>query len=208
MVNLTVLAKYPFLKESKDYVKDNALSVKEIIDDPIYERARLIGIQRLDGAFKNRDVGNRKLVTNTDCIMELLSYPIARMISVCISDVYFTRRYALGEAIHAYKQMITETPNFLLNLSKEFNLDLRFNQEKQKFGIFFINYLHHAPTRYKEWKMINRIMNKGYISISQKELARLIQEALRERINNELDSRTCDGRIARIFYSFSKSFLN
>ncbi len=208
MVDLTVIAKYPFLNESKNYVKDNLLSVEEIMDDPLYERARLIGIQRLDGAFKNRDVGNRKLVTETDCIMEILSYPIARMISVCISDVYFTRRYALGEAIHAYKQLINETPDFLHSISKEFKLDLKFYDETQKFGIYFTNYLHHAPTRYKEWKMVNRVMKNGYISISQKELARLIQEALRERINNELDSRICEGRIARTFYSDISRFKN
>ena len=208
MVDLTVLAKYPFLNASKNYVRDNALSVGEIIDDPLYERARLIGIQRLDGAFKNRDVGNRKLVTETDCIMELISYPIARMISVCVSDVYFTRRYALAEAIHAYKQMINETPEFLLRLSEEFKFDIDFEDEKQKFGIYFTNYLHHAPTRYKEWKMINRVLKEGYISISQKDLARLIQEALRERINNELDARICDNRIARIFYSDINRFKN
>ena len=112
MQELTNLAKYPFLKESKDYVKVNNLSVQELLDDPLYERARLIGIERLDNSFKKKDVGNRSPVTESEHIMELLSYPIARMIAVCIEDVYFKRRYALGEAIHAYKSLLNEKTEF------------------------------------------------------------------------------------------------
>ncbi len=113
MVELSTLAKYPFLKASKTYVKDNALSVEELLDDPLYERARMIGVERLDNTFKDRDVGNRTLATEYDCVMELLSYPIARMVAVCIDDVYFKRRYALGEAVHAYKNLINESISFL-----------------------------------------------------------------------------------------------
>ena len=93
MKDITILAKYPFLEESKKYVKENSLTVEELLDDPLYERARLIGIERLENAFDKSDVGNRSLANETDCIMELLSYPIARMIAVCIEDIYFKRRY-------------------------------------------------------------------------------------------------------------------
>jgi hypothetical protein len=89
MAELSLISKYPFLNDSKKYILDNNLSIKEILDDPLYDRARLIGIERLDNAFKNRDVGNRSLVSDSDQIMELLSYPIARMVAVCIEDVYF-----------------------------------------------------------------------------------------------------------------------
>ena len=201
MVELSTLAKYPFVNESKVYVKGNAPSVEELLDDPLYERARLIGVERLDNAFKNRDVGNRSLATETDCVMELLSYPIARMIAVCIDDNYFKRRYALGEAIHAYRNLVNESASFLLQISKEFDLNVKFSEDTGKFSIHFIDYIHYAPTRYKEWKMINRQMKDGYIIISHKDLARLIQEALRTRINNELDSRKCSQAISKIFSS-------
>ncbi len=84
MNNLLMLSKYPFLSASKKYVTENNLSVEELLNDPLYERARTRGVERLDNAFKNRDVGARSLATDTDLIMELISYPIARMIAVCI----------------------------------------------------------------------------------------------------------------------------
>ena len=199
MVELTTLSKYPFLYASKDYIKINGPSVEELLDDPLYERARLTGIERLDNALKNRDIGDRNLVTESDCFMELLSYPIARMIAVCVDDLYFKRRYALGEARHAYKNLINERTSFLIKIAKEFNINAEHFLDSDKIRIHFIDYLHNAPTRYKEWKMINRAMNKGYIDISHKDLARIIQEAFRTRINNELDSRSCTKQVFERF---------
>jgi DNA primase large subunit len=207
MIELSTLSKYPFLNASKKYVKDNDLSVEELLDDPLYERARITGIDRLDNAFKNRDTGDRILATESDCIMELLSYPIARMIAVCIQDIYFKRRYALGEASHAYKNLINEPTSFLIDISKEFNLNVNY-EDTNKINIYFVDYLHYAPTRYKEWKMINRGMKNGYIQMSQKDLARIIQEALRARINQELDSRSCSKAIYKTFSSDIQRFQN
>jgi len=208
MRELSTLAKYPFLSDSKVYVKDNAPAVEELLDDPLYERARIICIARLDNAFNNRDVGDRSLATEPDCIMELLSYPMARMIAVCIGDTYFKRRYALGEAFHAYKNLINEPTSFLIQISKEFNLDVKHFEETNKLGMRFTDYLHNAPTRYKEWKMINREMKDGYIRISHKDLARLIQEALRNRINDELDNRKCSDIVYKTFSSDIKRIQN
>ena len=199
MFELKTLSKYPFLNDAKTYVADNKLSVKEILDDTLYERARAIGIERIDNAFKTRDVGNRTLLTDSDCIMELISYPIARMIAVCIGDNYFKRRYALGEALHAYKNLLAEPTDFLLDISREFDITVKIDDEKNHVKIYFIDYLKHAPTRYKEWKIINRTLQEGYIIISHKDLARIIQEALRTRINQELDNRECDNNISKVF---------
>jgi len=201
MVELSTLAKYPFLNASKTYVKDNTLSVEELLNDPLYERAHIIGVERLDNAFKDRDVGNRILAAEYDFVMELLSYPIARMVTVCIGDIYFKRRYALGEAVHAYKNLINESTSFLLDVSKEFNLRVKSTENTNKLSIYFTDYLRNAPTRYKEWKMINREMKAGYIHISHRDLARLIQEALRSRINHELDARKCNRVISDTFSS-------
>ncbi len=208
MVELSLLSKYPFLNASKEYIKDNNLSIQEILDDPLYERARIIGVERVDNAFSKRDVGERSLVTDSDQIMELLSYPIARMIAVCIDDIFFKRRYALGEAIHAYRNLINESPLFLINITNEFKINIKFDKDTHKISIYFVDYLHHAPTRYKEWKMINRGMKNGYIQISHKDLARIIQEALRTRINNELDERKCSKSVYETFSSDIKRIQN
>ena len=199
MVELSTLAKYPFLKAAKNYVKDNAPSIDELLYDPLYERARLIGVERIDNAFENKDVGNRILTNDSDCIMELLSYPIARMIAVCIDDSFFKKRYALGEAIHAYKNLIIGPTSFILYISKEFKLKVKYEEISNSLYIYFTDYIHYAPTSYKKWKMTNRELSNGYIHISDKDLVRIIQEALRLRINNELEDRNCNSNVKKIF---------
>jgi DNA primase large subunit len=208
MRELPTLAKYPFLHDTRQFIKENGPSVDELLHDLPYERARLIGIERLDNAFKNRDVGERSLATDTDCIMEILSYPIARMVAVCIGDPYFKKRYALGEAHRVYTHLLNEPTKFILEVAQELNVTIQFNAEKNRINIFFKDYLRNAPTRYKEWKMVNRGISGGYLKISQKDLARILLEVLRERINHELLSRDCDTSVSHIFSVDIQRFQN
>jgi DNA primase large subunit len=208
MRELSTLAKYPFLQETRQYIKENGPSVDELLHDLPYERARIIGIERLDNALKNRDVGQRSLATDSDCIMEILSYPLARMVAVCIGDTFFKKRYALGEAYHVYKHLLNEPTSFLLSVAKELHINAHQRPDEPTIKIFFKDYLRNAPTRYKEWKMVNRDIGAGYIIISQKDLARILLEALREKINEELSSRECEKTVFSVFSSDIQRFQN
>jgi DNA primase large subunit len=208
MKELVILAKYPFLHDTRQYIKENGPSVEELLHDLPYERARIIGIERLDNAFKNRDVGERSLTGDSDCVMEILSYPLARMVAVCIGDSYFKKRYALGEAYHVYKHLLNEPTSFLLAIAQELNVTVQHSPEKNMIKIFFKDYLHNAPTRYKEWKMVNRGISRGFLTISHKDLARILLESLRERINEELHARECDKNVYDTFSSDIQRFQN
>jgi DNA primase large subunit len=208
MRELSQLAKYPFLRDTRQFIKDNGPTVVELLHDLPYERARIIGIERLDNALKNRDVGDRSLATDSDCVMEILSYPIARMVAVCIGDTFFKKRYALGEASHAYNHLINEPISFLLSVAQELRLNALQPPDQPTIKIFFKDYLRNTPTRYKEWKMVNRDLGAGFITITQKDLARILLEALRERINEELASRECDKAVYSAFTAEVQRFQN
>jgi DNA primase large subunit len=208
MHDLVTLAKYPFLNKTKQYIKENGPTVHELLNELVYERARSIGIERLDNALQKRTIAERSLATESDCIMEILSYPIARMVAVCIEDTYFKRRYALGEAYHVYRNLLNEPLSFLLKVAEELDINIETKKETSKIKIHFKDYLRDAPTRYKEWKMVNRDMDHGFISISKKDLARIILEALRKRINRELDERECNTVIEKSFTKDIQRFRN
>lgn len=208
MRELSTLAKYPFLLETRQFIKENGPTIEDLLHAPPYERARMIGIERLDNAFKNRDVGTRSLANESDCIMEILSYPLARMVAVCIGDPYFKKRYALGEAFHTYKQLLNESTTFLLSVAKELFVTVHYDPERNTIKIFFKDYLRNAPTRYKEWKMVNRGIDTGFLTISHKDLTRILLEAVRERINTELVSRQCDRNVLEAFSSDVQRFQN
>lgn len=209
MRELSLLAKYPFLEDSKKYIKEYGPSVEELLNDLLYQRARSIGIERLENSLKkNKNIPNRSLATESDCMMEILSYPLARMVAVCVGDTYFRRRYALGEASQVYKNLLNESISFLLEVTKELNLNIDFDINTNKIKIFFKDYLRFAPTRYKEWKLVNRDMDQGFVAIYRRELARIIQEVLRKRINEELDSRKCNEEIKNAFEADITRFQN
>jgi DNA primase large subunit len=206
MRELTTLAKYPFLKETKLFIKEKGPSVNELLEDILFERARSLGIERLENALKKGNIGESSAVTETDCLMEILSYPLARMITVCVGDTYLKRRYALAEAYHTYRNLLDESVTFLLEVAKELHINAEFNENTNQIKIFFKDYLHNAPTRYKEWKMVNRDLDQGYVTITKKDLSRLVLETLRRRINEELDSRQCNQTIQKSFSSDIRRF--
>ncbi|DAC72296.1 MAG TPA: hypothetical protein DSN98_05885 [Thermoplasmata archaeon] len=208
MRELATLAKYPFLNDTRQYIKESGPSVNELLHDLPYERARIISIERLDNALKNSDVGQRTLANESDCVMEILSYPLARMVAVCIGDSYFKKRYALGEAYHMYRHLLNEPTSFLLAIAQELDVTIQYHAEKNIIKIFFKDYLRNAPTRYKEWKMVNRGVGGGYLTISHKDLARILLESLRERINKELLTRECDTTVSETFHSDIQRFQN
>ncbi|MBS3778435.1 MAG: hypothetical protein KGY50_03985, partial [Candidatus Thermoplasmatota archaeon] len=129
MKSLQDLARYPYLQDAKSYVKKQGMAITELIKDPLYERARAIAIERLNHAFEHKDIGTRQLSTESDCIMELFSYPVARMITCCVNDSYFTRRYALGEAVRFYKNLIKENTASIVDIVKEFNFNIKYDEE-------------------------------------------------------------------------------
>ena len=206
MRELSTLAKYPFLNDTKMYIKEQGPSVDELLKNLLYERARTIGIERLENALNKRNAGDRSLATESDCIMEMLSYPIARMVAVCVGDTYVKRRYALGEAYHVYKNLLNEPLSFLQEVAQELSINTRYDESARKITIFFKDYLRNAPTRYKEWKMVNRSMHNGFIYITHRDLARILLESLRNRINTELDSHTCNQVIYNAFSADIKRF--
>ena len=208
MKPLQYLARYPYLFDSKNYVKKQGMAVTELIKDPLYERARSIAIERLNQAFDQKDIGMRRLSTESDCIMELFSYPLARMITCCVNDPFFTRRYALGEAVRFYKNLIKENTQNLVEIAKEFDLNINYHEETDVLTIYFTDYLTFAPTRYKTWKLINREIQQGFINITHKDLSRLSQEALRHRINEELTGKPCHEFTKKIFLEDIHRFKN
>ena len=75
--------------------------------------------------------------------LELLSYPLARMIVSCINDDYPIRRYALAEAKAVHESLGTEPRDFLIAMGQEFGM--RPTPSDQGFEMYFAEYLTCSP---------------------------------------------------------------
>jgi DNA primase large subunit len=97
------LAKYPFLKESTEYVKKLNLKVEDLANPEfaaILERAE----ERLEEAVLYNFVSNK---TRNDEI-EILSFPVAIMLAIATENSFIKKRYAIAESKRAYETLRLE----------------------------------------------------------------------------------------------------
>lgn len=180
-------ATYPFTAGAAAYVRELGVDIPDLLKKRVYDRARARGVERVIQAIDGRIEKN----TDTDmpAELEVLSYPVARMIVSCIGDDYLIRRYALAEAKAAHEALIGEPQiiqqSVLATMGQEFGMNIDISE--QKFRLHFTDYVRYAHRMHDPgWKLVNRRLQSGWLSLSQKEFTRLLQEAIRDRIQQDL----------------------
>ncbi|MBQ8179975.1 MAG: DNA primase large subunit PriL [Candidatus Methanomethylophilaceae archaeon] len=185
-------AKYPFLRESAEFAERNSADLDELITSPSYEPARVRGRQRVLDALSDSEVSYTPLMNDYDRLMEVMSYPYARMIVSMVGDRFLTKRYALAEAVRMNNLLSSEDPSTVLAVSDELGVSSTADPD----GIMrigFPDYLRLA-NRLKsvDWKLINMELHHGMVHLPQEKYSRLMQNALQDKIESELPLITPD----------------
>jgi DNA primase large subunit len=184
-VDVRKLARYPYLEEATEYIKGSEISIPDLLDDPAYEEARIAGRQRVFEALEDMEIKDHSLVSDAEIQIELLSYPIARMIVSCVGDPFLIRRYALSEAKTGTKRWTDEDNDFIKGLSEQLEVDLKV--EDGRIRTHFTDFLRNtAQLRSKGWKLINQRVEDGFVTLNRQKFMRVLQEALRRKIEGEL----------------------
>lgn len=184
-MDLLTIARYPFLHTAVEHIKKNGPTLDEILNERIYSRAKSLGKNRVKEALEYAEIKEHNLSNETNQLMELLSYITARILVSCVNDSFLTRRYALAESKRMYLRLQNENSDFVIATGKELGFDA--GTEEGHIKIYFTDYLRcSSGIKNIEWKLVNRKIKKGYVILREKEYARLLQEALRKRINSEL----------------------
>jgi DNA primase large subunit len=128
--------------------------------------------------------------------IEILSFPIAVMMTAATKNPFLKRRYALAEAKRAYNILKLEYKDKILEIAKIFNWKIK-QSERQKvptettvhdFSLHFTDFLRNTVNFHeKKWKLVNRLMHNGYVYLTKDEASRLIAEEIRIHIEKKLD---------------------
>ena len=179
------VARYPFLKGAAQYAEENSADIESLINSPSYENARKRGTDRVLNAISQHIVSDVPLLQEYDRLMEVLSYPYARMLVSCVNDRFLTKRYALAEASrmndllsndHASETIVAE------ELEVRSTVDI-----EGKINLHFSDYLRFSHViKAVEWKLINTDIRNGSVRLEPEKFNRLLQNALQERIESEL----------------------
>jgi DNA primase large subunit len=177
-MDVVAFAKYPFTHEALAYVKEQGYSIDDIVSRPAYGQVRARGKKRVLEALSVSGPNDDMPLQPEE---ELLSYPVARMLVSMMQDAYLLRRYAVWEAKRAHAFLVSENDDTLLAVGKGFDLLAR--ADGHDFVIHFTDYLRYAaPMRDPKWKLIGRDIVRGMVYIKKDEYARLVEEAVREKI--------------------------
>ncbi len=175
-----ILAYYPFISEASTHVEALEISLDSLLNSRAYHTARSRGIERVKEALEG-EIRKNPFSGEIQILSELLSYPFARILVACIDDQLFTRRYALAEAKAAYILLKNENPAFLLAFAEDFGISADYRDFY--FSMHFTDYIRFSNSlKDPAWKLTNRQFRAGKVRITREEFARLLEEAVRERI--------------------------
>ncbi|MDN5310400.1 MAG: primase large subunit [Methanolobus sp.] len=186
-------ALYPYTTEAARYVASLDFSLDSLISSRAMDSARARGKERVMQSIAGEIV--KPALSNSDerkLLIELLSYPFSRILVSCIDDPFLTRRYSLAEAVASYRSLRTMGAAFLGEFSLDFNIHAEVKDSVVR--IHFTDYIRLASSlKAMEWKLVNRKLDHGYVTVSREEFARLLQEGIRHRIESTLPMQVPEG---------------
>jgi DNA primase large subunit len=187
MLNLGTdeMAKYPFLAEAGQYLKDKGFTLDQFGSDPdlgpIIEKA----YKRIETAATGK-IYRSEIVSLGDLDLEVFSFLMA-VILLKLSGMHtLIRRFSLAEARRAEKYLEKDLQNISNKKQEELAIKIikdLFSMDVKKTDDYFViqvsDYLKHSVFFHeKEWKLINRRTDRGNVFLTSHEAVRLIRKEL------------------------------
>ena len=121
--------------------------------------------------------------------VDILAYPTALMLISAMRDDRTRRRYALAEAKRAYELLREETPEKLLQIATgTFGWDAKLVERDVgdshfEFALYFTFYVSNSSRIHDlRWKLVNRVLEGGYVLLPREDFARLLEEEVQSRV--------------------------
>ncbi len=180
MADLIFCSHYPFSREARDVVSKEGLELSAGIIEKAEGRVREALV-----AGKIRKVAELEEYRRE----ELVLYAAGRMIISSANNRYLINRYAVAEAKRASDYLasdIAKRPEYLDMAASEFGM--KFEKSGDAFLTPLANYLSFTP-RSVDYKLSNREVAGGKVRIRGHERIRMVEEAVKKRIEATLPIR-------------------
>ncbi len=191
------IAKYPFLADAGQYLKDKGFTLQQFGIDPVLKIP-------LEKAFDRVQVSADGKIYKSDLIdgeasdialeNEVFSFLLAIVLLKLTGITTLIKRFALAEARRAEKYLEKDLANITDDSKKELAIkiiDDLFSIQVKKQDDFFIipisNYLEHSINFHeREWKLVNRRVKNGSVFLTPHETVRLIRKELSNYISSKI----------------------
>ncbi len=169
-MNLIFASKYPFTEEGRQAIIENEIQ----INDEIVER----GVDRIISALNHKEK-TANPIHLSDQLIEIGSYGAARMLLAHLKNRYLINKFAVVEAKKASSLMANETHENLEKLRTELGIiPQRF---EGRLVLQIETYIRFAP-KSVDYRLINRNVKAGFVEVNERELIRLMEEAVKIKV--------------------------
>ena len=204
MINLgqDEIAKYPFLADAGQYLKDKGFSLEQFGTDPdlklIVDKAYHRIEVAADGRIYKSDLTDDQVDKDAALPREVFSFLLAVVLLKLSGMNTLIKRFSLAEARRAEKYLERDLSSSSSKTKEELSIkiikDLFSVNVKKQDGYFVISvsdYLSHAINFHeREWKLVNRKVENGLVFLTSHETVRLVRKELGNYINSKIYSAT------------------
>ena len=192
------IAKYPFLADAGQYLKDKGFTLEQFGTDPdlkdlitkAYERIQVAA----DGKIYKSDLTGDQVSKEAALPREVFSFLLAIVLLKLSGMHTLIKRFALAEARRAEKYLEKDLANISDESKKQLAIrviDDLFSVQIEKIDDYFVipvsDYLKHSINFHeREWKLINRHVENGQVLLTPHETVRLIRKELGTYINSKI----------------------
>ena len=192
------IAKYPFLADAGQYLKDKGFTLEQFGSDPDLKQLIDKAFERIqvaaDGKIYKSDLIGDQVSKEAALPREIFSFLLAIVLLKLSGMHTLIKRFALAEARRAEKYLEKDLANISDESKKELAIriiDDLFSVQVEKLDDYFIitvsDYLKHSINFHeREWKLINRHVENGQVFLTPHETVRLIRKELGTYINSKI----------------------
>jgi len=192
------IAKYPFLADAGQYLKDKGFTLEQFGVDPDLKQLIEKAFNRIqvaaDGKIYKSDIIGDQISNESALPREVFSFLLAIVLLKLSGMHTLIKRFALAEARRAEKYLEKDLANISDESKKQLAIrviDDLFSVQIEKADDYFVisisDYLKHSINFHeREWKLINRHVENGQVFLTPHETVRLIRKELGTYINSKI----------------------
>jgi DNA primase large subunit len=179
----SLFAEYPFLAGAESLLAGEAVSVRGLLSDTAYERARAIGRARVlaaaDDPRARRDVEE---LAGAEPDVRYLSFLFAQILLAAAPSPAALRRWAVAEAKRTHARLSSVPTEELAEVARRLGFTME-DLGRDRVAVPLVDYLRlSVPIREADFRLARQDVEHGRVSVDRVRAARLLQEAVRLRL--------------------------
>jgi len=173
------LWRYPFLPSASKLL--DGINLASLLDDYYYAEARALALSRLESSATSGIIDVEGPPTNDESDI-VIGYVISRLVLAAADNQALVNYVALSEARRAEKFLNSEADEGLVEVANSLGI-LTVELSGDEFSMNFIDYVRAASNlREGDWKLSNRGVSNGVVTLDRQTFVRLMREIIRQHL--------------------------